>query len=583
MAVVQISRIQLRRGKKNSGSGLPQLASGEMGWAVDSQELYIGNGSVAEGAPSVGNTEILTEHTNLFSFAEQYTYKTDDALIQTGATDNSPIKRTLQSKMDDIVYVADFGAKGDNTTDDTVAIQRAIDQLFLNSDKVNAESRVELHFGAGSYKITNSLKLPPFAKLYGAGVDGTEIIQCSNNPIFTNVTSASAFNPGTDVMVYDTNTLFENSQLKQTRGVVVDGFTFKHSLVDLDGAAITIQKNVFELTSIKDSVFKNLKLSGQWGTSSNYTVNTGEAGFDIRSIQSSSYPSKNNTFNNIKIENLSEAVTSSYDIYDNTFDNLDVFNCGYGVVLGKNMPAVTPSNLADKIAEGQAYGPTNTVIKNSIMDDVFKQGVWVAKGVNNKSLDNTYHKVGNDGGSSTTAVTSIVKFETQGNVSTDDWFQRTQDLSYGTTFVTVNTSSSNYPNYDEDTVPYIPEIEGSFISTSNVVNTIPLTYTPNNEVTSFRLPANETRQFKIRYVYNVTVNFTRTGVLTVDINREDDTIKVTDDYDATGLVTTYGESIVFSGHLVNVSGALGVDTAYIECYNTINNDATLDFTIESRS
>jgi hypothetical protein len=217
------------------------------------------------------------------------------------------------------------------------------------------------------------------------------------------------------------------------------------------------------------------------------------------------------------------------------------------------------------------------------MDDVFKQGVWVAKGVNNKSLDNTYHKVGNDGGSSTTAVTSIIKFETQGNVSTDDWFQRTQDLSYGTTFVTVNTSSSNYPNYDEDTVPYIPEVEGSFISTSNVVNTIPLTYTPNNEVTSFRLPGNETRQFKIRYVYNVTVNFTRTGVLTVDINREDDTIKVTDDYDATGLVTTYGESIVFSGHLVNVSGALGVDTAYIECYNTINNDATLDFTIESRS
>ena len=58
MAVVQISRIQIRRGRKNSGSGLPQLASGELGWAIDSRELYIGNGAVSEGAPAVGNTKV---------------------------------------------------------------------------------------------------------------------------------------------------------------------------------------------------------------------------------------------------------------------------------------------------------------------------------------------------------------------------------------------------------------------------------------------------------------------------------------------------------------------------------------------
>ena len=70
MAVVQISKIQVRRGKKNSSSGLPQLSSGEFGWAVDSQELYIGNGSVSEGAPAVGNTQILTSESNLFNIAE---------------------------------------------------------------------------------------------------------------------------------------------------------------------------------------------------------------------------------------------------------------------------------------------------------------------------------------------------------------------------------------------------------------------------------------------------------------------------------------------------------------------------------
>jgi hypothetical protein len=65
MAVVQISRIQIRRGKAQSGTGIPQLASGEMAWAIDTQELFIGNGSVFEGAPGVGNTKILT--TNDFS------------------------------------------------------------------------------------------------------------------------------------------------------------------------------------------------------------------------------------------------------------------------------------------------------------------------------------------------------------------------------------------------------------------------------------------------------------------------------------------------------------------------------------
>ena len=62
MAVVSISRIQQRRGRAKSGTGLPQLASGELGWAIDTQELYIGNGSVSEGAPAVGNTRILTQY-----------------------------------------------------------------------------------------------------------------------------------------------------------------------------------------------------------------------------------------------------------------------------------------------------------------------------------------------------------------------------------------------------------------------------------------------------------------------------------------------------------------------------------------
>lgn len=62
MAIVQVSQVKHRHGLQQD---LPQLATAEMGWSVDAQRLYIGNGTLSEGAPEVGNTEILTEHSNL--------------------------------------------------------------------------------------------------------------------------------------------------------------------------------------------------------------------------------------------------------------------------------------------------------------------------------------------------------------------------------------------------------------------------------------------------------------------------------------------------------------------------------------
>jgi hypothetical protein len=62
MAVIQISKIQVRRGLQEN---LPQLASGELGWSIDERRLFIGNGTLVEGAPATGITEILTEYSNV--------------------------------------------------------------------------------------------------------------------------------------------------------------------------------------------------------------------------------------------------------------------------------------------------------------------------------------------------------------------------------------------------------------------------------------------------------------------------------------------------------------------------------------
>ena len=48
MAIVQVSRITNRKGLAEN---LPQLAGAELGWATDERRLFIGNGTLQDGAP----------------------------------------------------------------------------------------------------------------------------------------------------------------------------------------------------------------------------------------------------------------------------------------------------------------------------------------------------------------------------------------------------------------------------------------------------------------------------------------------------------------------------------------------------
>ena len=112
MAIVQISRITNRKGLQTD---LPQLAGAELGWSVDERRLFIGNGTLQEGAPVVGNTEILTEFSDILAFNTSYTYKGEAAgyTVQTGPSPGTPVTQSLQSWMDQWASVKDFGATGD--------------------------------------------------------------------------------------------------------------------------------------------------------------------------------------------------------------------------------------------------------------------------------------------------------------------------------------------------------------------------------------------------------------------------------------------------------------------------------------
>jgi hypothetical protein len=179
VAVVQISKIQVRRGQKNSNSGVPQLSSAEFAWAVDSQELFIGNGSVLEGAPYVGNTKILTEHDNILDLASSYQFASDDTAITLS------VPRSLQSKADETVSVVDFGAVGDGSTDCVTAFETACIELFRNA---NNNYKKTLLIPNGEYLFTSDLKIPSGVILKGETQLGAILNIGVNNIVFTTST-----------------------------------------------------------------------------------------------------------------------------------------------------------------------------------------------------------------------------------------------------------------------------------------------------------------------------------------------------------------------------------------------------------
>ena len=169
MAITQISQIQQRRGLNQD---LPQLASAEMGWSLDTRQLFIGNGTIAEGAPSVGLTEILTQYSDLLSVASGYSFKglTAGSLTQTGINLLNPVVRGIQAKLDDFVNVRDFGALGDGSTDDTAAINRALANTFSTNQRLLAlNHHPTIYFPAGNYNCTGTINIPPYSRLVGDG------------------------------------------------------------------------------------------------------------------------------------------------------------------------------------------------------------------------------------------------------------------------------------------------------------------------------------------------------------------------------------------------------------------------------
>jgi hypothetical protein len=518
MAVLQISKIQVRRGQEALTS-IPTLSAGEFAWAIDTQNLYIGNGAVSDGAPFVGNTRILTANDagNLFQLADTYSFQGNTgAIIHTGPTANSPIYRTLQSKLDDAITIIDFGCTGDGVTDNTRSLQNAIDQIFLNpADKATVNSKRPLHIPAGTYLVTGTIYIPPNATLVGDGSGKTVIVQSGLGvPVFMTCDSTST---------YSVKEVWPNIRSAyKPKNINISGMTMQYDrnthqigndgLLDLDCAVDTVIDDVHfrgvAATPMNDSV-KGIQIRGQG------TANTSE----------------NIQINRCKFENLNCGVYSDYDIANLKISNSKFTKMGTGV------------SIAAILAPGdntRIHGPVDVKIFNNNFNTVYQQAIFVGSNTGNisnlvLSQNNQFEYCGNMGNVLQDSAQNfeVITFFSPGNVSTNDYFTRD------------DANATGNPN------PMIPSIKGHAVITGNKVNTLQLPTNLTTNVVTIAAGATS-EQILVDYIATST-NLTRIGKLQILVDANTATVYDSFQYQGTAIGDTMRFTATVASNVVTLS------------------------------
>ena len=577
MAILQISRITQRTGLAQD---LPEpLAGAELGWAIDTRQLFIGNGELTEGAPVIGNTEILTEFSDILEFTTAYTYKGAAAGydVQTGATSGTVVSQSLQSRLDSYAIVTDFGATGDGVTDDTAAINRALFQLYCR--QTNTQVRRSLFFPAGTYLITDTILIPPFAQLYGEGPNSS-IIK------FSVATWTNAITYATGVLVYyAAGNAYYRSVAAVPVGIVITNTSYWAP--SLGGLPEYVVRTADSLQQVSTDIMTN---GAQFPPQS---IEVSSMCFQTLNSDSDSVQSHNillvedaeqvaftnvtfqgpfttatdiNTVSDARISCVKFASTVTYPCNQIYFDNCRFSGTTYGFDADAVIQGATISNsYFDAMYRGIILdtSPTGVRMVHNTFDSIYTQGIQIVGATLNISAYNIFYDVGNN--YTVTATTPVISIDTDNNVSMGDMFERTtaQSATYprvslgatGSIAFGMNTSKIGYVISGVANTTIANQMNlGQYVRTTGVVSVL-----ANAAATStlFTVDSSATgiRAFRMDYTIKRGTTY-RTGTITIVSGT---TFSFTDDYSdnaSTGFVLSATEAT----NVVTVSYADGTPT-----------------------
>ena len=405
MAIVQISRITNRKGNYEN---LPQLSGAELGWATDDRRLFIGNGTLESGAPVVGNTEILTEFSDI-TVLSNYTYK-DVAVGYTAVTGpdaSSPTVRNVQTKLDDLANVRDFGAVGNGIADDTAAINRALYQLFCR--EANTQVRRVLYFPAGTYKVTETINIPTYAKIIGEGITSATILLDTSSDI----SSLSAYVARTADSKCQTGANIGTNNAIPPKDIEIDSIAFKTSELS----------DVFLVDRAESVYFNNVSFEGP--------VTQAE----IEAHGSTPLPS---------IQCVVFGSSAALSIKDIVFDqchftqNTYAFNTSSETVKSVNIINSKFYNLLQGVATSSTV--TGVRVFKNTFDNIYSEGIAFGAASMCASGFNIFYNVGDQIGGSVT--TPVVTIGNESCLSNGDLFQRTDAAALIQPRISVTSTGS---------------------------------------------------------------------------------------------------------------------------------------------
>lgn len=545
MAIVQISRVTQRKGLEED---LPQpLASAELGWAVDQRRLFIGNGTLAEGAPVVGNTEILTEFSDILALATSYTYQgaAGGYTVQTGESPGTPVTQSLQSRLDSMAIVTDFGARGDGVTDDTAAINRALFQLYCV--QTNPQIRRSLFFPAGVYVVSDTILIPPYARLYGEGANSS-IISFQAQPWFAN----TAYQAGV-LVKYDNGTILQLYRSKipvPATGIAITDTDYWETVASLPAWVARTADNQQQTglnigtngataprnVEIQDLCFQTSESANDSSLGTNHSV------FLVEQAQQVSFVNTNflGPLTEADLTTDTEAMiglgfaSSAARLCTNvTATQCRFSGTSYGIKTDDGTRGVTISSswfqtLYQGIVLGdstpQNGGPSGFKICHNVFDDIYAQGVIMTGCSLNGTAYNAFYDVGNEFFGypvSSAQSTPVIVINADNNVSVGDTFQRTDQQAITQLRIQIYNSVSGTVPTSMATTNGVQSQLGSYVRTSGQQYAI-LNAQSNTEIftvdTAVSIAQGGFQAFRMDYtIYRLTAGATavRTGTLTV--------------------------------------------------------------------